>query len=665
MKVAPRARWYVRIFQFSPLVAGAFLAFVFLAVPAGLRAQIDTVRQYQAMAKSAGEAPIESYDEKVYAEQWLASMRAYDKVGDSSDISGSFERMTQSLLDAAAPKASELFSSTGEPVAPNWSSDDAMFASAREFESQYGAEVFVYFIPDPPLPSLVASSVPRPDLLPNAIDVRANYAPLESWGKRWEVAELVQDPWKITWMQNRQTYGDHAPFPGNFNTSTGIGGEKRAIYEGIRAPGGTAYLYSWITSPDMMTEEVPPPGANLESDWQFFTVDPKDSDYQTHLDEVARQFNADIYVAGPLDLRLIPLRVPAGVSTADAEALGSTVWPPDATRGSSYYGAIEQVPADARQFAPDARWMMTSTVQGYGANIALMQADFLATGQTPPQTLVVLATMKQSPSALAVSDLSPLQRAWQDVQVFLGLRQQAFLGSAGLLLAMALVASPAAFVIERRRISQALVLEEMERVQQDAHDKVYNRLSALSKRVELASETISSEVSRSLDGVAEDIRDTVTDLQDILGDARQRTASIAGKDPLRSQLESVAREQAARLNIDVDLAVADAMPTLSAQTGWDLQCVLEEAISNAVEHGGATHVGANVEIDGDMLVLKVTDNGTGMPATDLEQLPEASMGLRGMHTRAGRHGGTVSVGSTPVGTVVKLRVPLKRSQGDT
>lgn len=256
------------------------------------------------------------------------------------------------------------------------------------------------------------------------------------------------------------------------------------------------------------------------------------------------------------------------------------------------------------------------------------------------------------------------ERPWQDIQIFFALRQAPLLGGASLLLAMAIVASPAAFIVERHRITQALVLEEMGRVQQDAHDKVYNRLSALSKRVEIASESTSSEVARSLDGVAEDIRDTVTDLQDILGDARQRTASLTGKDPLRSQLESVAREQAARLSVTVDLTVIDEMPPLSAQTGWDLQCVLEEAISNAVEHGEATHVSAMVDVEDDTLRLRVTDNGSGMPDDMPDELPDEAMGLRGMHNRAERHGGTFSTTSTSAGTTVEVRIPVRGNRGE-
>jgi two-component system nitrate/nitrite sensor histidine kinase NarX len=218
--------------------------------------------------------------------------------------------------------------------------------------------------------------------------------------------------------------------------------------------------------------------------------------------------------------------------------------------------------------------------------------------------------------------------------------------------------------MERRRITQLLVLEEMERVQQDAHDKVYNRLSALSKRVEITGEALSSEVGRSLEQVADDIRDTVTDLQEILGDARQRTASLTGTDPLRSQLESVAREQAARLGVTVDLVVADSMPVLSAQTGWDLQCVLEEAINNSVEHGGATRVTASVTVEADALVMRVEDDGTGMTETDVDSLSEEHLGLRGMRNRAERHGGSFTVEPAEQGAALLIRIPVKGNQGE-
>ncbi len=272
------------------------------------------------------------------------------------------------------------------------------------------------------------------------------------------------------------------------------------------------------------------------------------------------------------------------------------------------------------------------------------------------------------PPGSAMATVTPAASAdfglWARVQVFLALRQAQFLGGAAMLLAMAIVASPAAFLLERRRVTQLSVLEEMERVQQDAHDKVYNRLSALSKRVEIAGESLSSEVGRSLEQVADDIRDTVAELQDILGDARQRTASITGSDPLRSQLESVAREQSARLGIAVALDVAGDLPALSGQTGWDLQCVFEEAINNAVEHGGAARVDASVRVDGDTLALRIADDGSGMPATDIDAISEEHLGLRGMRARAERHGGTFVIEPAGAGAAVVIRMPVKRNQGE-
>ncbi|TDB39479.1 MAG: hypothetical protein D9V44_00475 [Actinobacteria bacterium] len=663
MKVAIKTRWYIRVLQFSPLVAGMLLTFVWLAVPTGLRAQIDTVREYQAIAQASGEAPIEGYDEKTAAEQWLAADRAYAKYGRTeASLSDSFQTMTQDVLDATGSKASELFSASGEPVDPGWPADNPVFASAREFEKRFDARVYVYFLPDPPAPSLVASSVPRPDLLPTPSEIRSQYPPLGG-GPQYDIETLVADPWLIPWMQNRQSYTAHAPFPGNFDQTTGTGGEARAIFEGVRSPGRVPYFYVWVTTPDIMADTQPMPGTDISADRTFFTIDPQAPTYRERLDEVARKYNCNVFVAGPLSMRLITLRIPAGSTAEKTAGLGNTVWPPPASRGSSYYGSPEKLPAEASQYEDGATWMMTSLANGNTAQAAMGVVDFTTSPVTPPQTLVVLATMHDSPTAYSSQDLTPSGRFWQQVQVFLALRQAQFLGGAAVLLAMALVASPAAFLMERRRITQLLVLEEMERVQQDAHDKVYNRLSALSKRVEITGEALSSEVGRSLEQVADDIRDTVTDLQDILGDARQRTASLAGTDPLRSQLESVAREQAARLGVVVDLQVADAIPVLSAQTGWDLQCVLEEAINNSVEHGGATRVVATVGVEDDTLVVRVADDGSGMAVKDVDALPEEHMGLRSMRNRAERHGGTFATVTTESGAAVELRLPVKGNQG--
>jgi signal transduction histidine kinase len=618
MKVAPRARWYIRIFQFSPIVAAILLAAVWLSVPTGLRAQIDSYSEYRAVADATGFDTSADFTASDVAERWFAEQRVrHELTGPFDAVSVEFDVMSQNVLEESGKRAAELFSADGKPTAPRWSANDEMFSSARAFEKRFNAKVYVYFVPNPKTPKLIASSIPRADLLPSYSDVLAAYDP-QPGETDAAVADLENHPWMISWWQNLRMFGERAPFAGNLDTLGGTGSEKQHSWDTIRSPGGTSYYYAWYSPPDTSDSDQVNLTVSLDSDRVFFTIDPMSPAYQERLDETARSYNCDIYVAGPLDIELIPTRVPEGIMMENALALGNAIWPADASRGSTYYNNLEKLPADTRAFADGAAWMMTSMYPGHSAQIAQTATKTFTSGTTPPQTMIVLATMKETPYALSTDNLSPLARLWQDVRIFLALQQAPLLGGASLLLAMALVASPAAFMMERNRITQALILEEMERVQQDAHDKVYNRLSALSKRVEIASESISIEVTRSLVGVAEDIRDTVTDLQDILGDARQRTTSFTGKDPLRSQLESVAREQAVRLGVTVDLTVTDGMPPLSAQAGWDLQCVLEEAISNAVEHGEATHVTASVDVESETLRLRVSDDGSGMPAETVD-----------------------------------------------
>ena len=661
MKVVRSTRWYIRVLQFSPIIAGLLLAAVFLTVPAGLRAQLDSMREYQKIAESSGDDTSDSAPPPLayIAEKYLEGQGRITSGHDPESIpEQGFRSMCTSVLKATAADHAQLFDASGTPVTPGWPADDGRFKDVVAFEKRFAGEVSIYFMPDPPRPSLVASSVPRPALLPTAQEIIASWYPAEAQREGLPtLAEVVESPWLAPWISDRWV-ALHPSFDAAYGGGDGTADGSSTVSQALRLLPSGSYYYFWFTSADQWQT----PGDSLLDNETFFTTDPENADYQTELDRAAAEYHANIYVAGPLDIRLMPLRIPSGAAFR-TEMLATELWPPR-TNITAYQGdpKILPVPQHAYSYTNGRTWMLASVIPGDLADSDGVMHRVPRTDA--PQTLFIVATFNENPNLASASRLRFLPGVWRATQIFVAVNQGSLLGGAAMLLAMAIVASPAAFLLERHRITQALILDEMERVQQDAHDKVYNRLSALSKRVELASGSISTEINRSLDGVAEDIRDTVTDLQDILGDARQRTASLTGNDPLRSQLESVAREQAARLSVTVDLTVTDTMPPLSAQVGWDLQCVLEEAISNAVEHGEATHVAASVDVENETLRLQVSDDGSGMPAKTLADLPEESMGLRGMHNRAERHGGTFTAASTDNGTTVEVRIPLKGNQGE-
>jgi PAS domain S-box-containing protein len=85
--------------------------------------------------------------------------------------------------------------------------------------------------------------------------------------------------------------------------------------------------------------------------------------------------------------------------------------------------------------------------------------------------------------------------------------------------------------------------------------------------------------------------------------------------------------------------------------------IFQEALTNVARHAEATHVGVRFGIADGRLCVEVRDNGKGIAERALRS--PKSLGLLGIHERARRLGGKVSVGpGQSGGTVVSLELPL-------
>jgi signal transduction histidine kinase len=272
----------------------------------------------------------------------------------------------------------------------------------------------------------------------------------------------------------------------------------------------------------------------------------------------------------------------------------------------------------------------------------------------------------QTVAFMAVFDRTPVpppawKRAWMAWQRFISSWFPFLLGGAVGLLAFTLVLSPAAFVRERRLVARDRVREDMARMRRDAHDKVYNRLSALSKRVATSGDELAASNAAALTIIAEDIRSTVGELQEILGEELRHTDGALTSLPLAEQLRGVCAAQAARLAVEVSCEPGADLPEVDPLLGWDLQCVAEEAITNAVRHGGAAHIRLRASATDGALELTVTDDGCGSDVLRADDAPAGSTGLRGMRDRLEKRGGSLSLArGRDGGTAVSARVALPR-----
>ncbi|PSP95216.1 hypothetical protein BRC84_03640 [Halobacteriales archaeon QS_1_68_44] len=105
-----------------------------------------------------------------------------------------------------------------------------------------------------------------------------------------------------------------------------------------------------------------------------------------------------------------------------------------------------------------------------------------------------------------------------------------------------------------------------------------------------------------------------------------------------------------------------------------LSAVLENLLSNAVDHNDADRprVAVGAEPDGESVVLRVSDNGPGIPESEREAYFEAGrqheasvgqgLGLYLVNTLVERYGGTVEItDNEPRGTTIE--VELRRVDG--
>ena len=157
-----------------------------------------------------------------------------------------------------------------------------------------------------------------------------------------------------------------------------------------------------------------------------------------------------------------------------------------------------------------------------------------------------------------------------------------------------------------------------------------------------------AEVERAVSEALDDVREVIARL------AATSDAEAALEDLLYDEAETVARRHGTRVRLDFTLDVApDAAVTRNAFR------IVQEAITNAVRHGGAGVVDVRVRAGRERLRIRVEDDGRGFDPVDALRRQEG-VGLRGMQTRAALLGGWVRVQSAPGGpTRVALDLPLR------
>ncbi|WP_436498379.1 GAF domain-containing protein [Actinokineospora sp. HUAS TT18] len=209
------------------------------------------------------------------------------------------------------------------------------------------------------------------------------------------------------------------------------------------------------------------------------------------------------------------------------------------------------------------------------------------------------------------------------------------------------------FADKQRNLRLLDVLADRDRIAQDLHDHVIQRLYATGMSLQgtvrrITDEDVRSRVHRAVEQLDQTVREIRTSIFDLHTEDRARAANS-----LRRRLLDIVGETATESTVSPSVRISGAVDTLvQPALAEHAEAVLREALSNAVRHAGAKEIVVVIDA-GDELLIEVTDDGSGIA----EDTPHS--GLRNLAGRAAKLNGSLDLVSPAAGgTVLRWRVPL-------
>ena len=205
--------------------------------------------------------------------------------------------------------------------------------------------------------------------------------------------------------------------------------------------------------------------------------------------------------------------------------------------------------------------------------------------------------------------------------------------------------------LEDVRASRARIVAaqdaERRRVERDIHDGAQQRLVALSLTLQVARRRYDGggavDLAELLDATSAELGSAVEELREL---ARGVYPAVLREDGLGEALRALAR----RTPLPVEVAAE--IPRIDGGLEAAAYFLASEAVTNAVRHAAASRLVITAEVIGDVLCVRVTDDGIGGAAAS------DGSGLAGLADRLAALGGSVRIESVPgEGTTVTGELP--------
>jgi two-component system, NarL family, sensor histidine kinase UhpB len=191
---------------------------------------------------------------------------------------------------------------------------------------------------------------------------------------------------------------------------------------------------------------------------------------------------------------------------------------------------------------------------------------------------------------------------------------------------------------------------ERQRIAQELHDEVGQSLTAVLLGLKQAIDLSAPPVAAQL----EQVRDTArTSLEEVRRISQRLRPGVLADLGLLNSLSSLASDLTARTGVPVQRGFLPGLPALAPETELVVYRVTQKALTNVARHARARSVELGAARRGDVLVLRVADDGVGGANAAI------GAGIQGMQERAHMVGGRLEVRTREgAGTEVVLEVPI-------
>jgi len=198
--------------------------------------------------------------------------------------------------------------------------------------------------------------------------------------------------------------------------------------------------------------------------------------------------------------------------------------------------------------------------------------------------------------------------------------------------------------------------EERTRIARDLHDDVNQSLAAISIRLSTLRNHIPLEERPSVVELQDQLLSVSNDIRAISHELHPSILRFTG---LASALDAFCIKRNARGRLRLRCSIEDA-PRLNDEQELSLFRIVQEAVNNVDKHARARVADVLVCVRGVELVLRVDDDGIGIPPGHLRRAP--GLGLISMEERARLLGGTLHVETSPLGGArIEVRFPLRHA----